>query len=197
MSEQNTSTTLKISGKPGKEYVKKVAGAIGWQLREFGFCKFRAAGVLAVHVGIKASAINNRRLHAAGVTLGFEASHSELGLQNKNKKDLTYVTEILIAEVTHARPGAFHEFRISSEGDPENLGRAISSKIKNNYGCRLKCIGAQTVYNAVEGLIRAKGELFENGLRVTTVPYWEVSTGYDDTSVNVLCMDAWSYKEIT
>ena len=91
MSQQ--STTIKIRRRQGTEYVKSVAGAIGWQLREFGFCKIRAAGAVAVHVGVKAVAINNRRLQAAGVTLGFDACHVPLE-GAANRKKVIPVTEL-------------------------------------------------------------------------------------------------------
>lgn len=179
--------TLKISSSKEPGYAKSVAGAMGWLLREHGFCKARAIKMDAVNTAIKAIAIVNQRVAIAGIS--FQA---DMCLSPVSDGEGTAIA-INIEEAVDAKASEYLEFKVSSEkfDDSEVITRlagAISSRILSGGmgAVVLKCVGPGSVYKAILACISAKGLLHINGLSCVVVPKWATITAADGKSISVI-----------
>jgi stage V sporulation protein SpoVS len=191
---------LRVSSRKDAAYVKKVAGAVAWQLRENGYCKVRAVKADAVNTAIKAVAITNERLSQAGMTFVLDLFFS--AADSGKQKNASTVIEMTIHELEEAssRPGNFVEYRVSgSKTQPKEsskrLAGAISSRADGDTGVRLRCIGPTSVYHAVKACCLAKGLAYSNGLQSIVVPTWSNFQPQEEKPpVSFIQLDFWTKK---
>lgn len=188
--EEEQEVILKVSSSKDAGYAKKVAGAMSWRLREHGYCKARAIKADAVNTAIKAIAIVNQRVSAAGVTLGVDL------LFAKAEQDSTAVA-MTIHEVTCPRPAEFLEYRVAGKPDGDEkaiinkLAGAMASPAREQKGVRLRCIGASAVYRAVMACAVAKGFICPNGLDSVVIPSWDTIGQDGEKEISLIQMDFW------
>ena len=190
---------LRVSSKKDPSYVKRVAGAIGWQLREKGYCKIRAVKADAVNTAIKAVAITNERLSQAGMTFALDLSFSSAD-SGEQKNASTVIEMIIHEEEGLSRPVNFVDYRVSGKKSdskelPKRLSGAISNRVNEKTGVRLRCVGPTSVYNAVKACCLAKGSVYSNGLQSIVVPSWSnFQPSEDHPPVSFIQIDFWTTK---
>jgi stage V sporulation protein SpoVS len=142
-----------------------------------------------VNTAIKAVAIVNQRVSAAGVTLGVDLLFAKA-------EQTSMAVAMTIQEVTHARPAEFLEYRVSGRSDGDDkvlinkLAGAMASPVREQKGVRLRCIGASAVYRAIMACATAKGFICPNGLEAVVVPSWD-TIGQDGKEVSLIQVDFW------
>ena len=190
---------LRISSNKDSSYVKRVAGAVGWQLREKGYCKVRAVKADAVNTAIKAVAITNERVAQAGMTFAIDLFFS--AADSGKQKNASTVVEMVIHELEDgsSRPGDFVDYRVSgncSNAKPaKRLAEAISHRVDEKTGVRLRCIGPTAVYHAVKACCLAKGMVYSNGLQAVVVPTWSnFKPSEQEPVVKFILLDFWTRK---
>jgi stage V sporulation protein SpoVS len=191
---------LRISSKKDSSYVKKVAGAISWQLRENGYCKARAVKADAVNTAIKAVAIVNDRVSQAGMAFVLDLFFSPA--DSGKQKNASTAIEIMIHELDEeesSRPDEFVEYKVSGKKNDtdasKRLAVAISSRSNEKTGVRLRCIGPTSVYCAIKACCLAKGYVYPNGLQSIVVPLWSKLILPDDSiPVSFIQIDFWTRK---
>lgn len=211
---------LRIASKKGPEYVKDIAGAMGWQLRENGYCKARAIRANAVNTAIKAVSIVNGRTSWAGMSFGVDLSFSpadsgrdppaevdEHELEPEQKENGQPATkpstaiEIHVHECnTSNKPADVVEYKVSGKYARDNndksaskLASAISATSIKGKVVRLRCIGPSAVYRAILACCIAKGNVYSNGLESRVVPTWATLKGTDgSSSISLLQIDFWT-----
>jgi stage V sporulation protein SpoVS len=190
---------LKVSANKDPSYPKKVAGAIGWRLREAGYCKIRAIKMDAVNTAIKAAAIINQRTKPAGVTFGldfFFASPEDIRLEDEAEP--TTAVAMTMHEVTSSPPAEVLEYKVSgkSEDGEEAVNRlagALASPARGGKGIRMRCIGAAAVYKAVLACIVARGYLHPNEMEVIAIPTWDTVV-QQDKPISLIQIEFWAKK---
>lgn len=190
MSEEDVVLKICASKEPG--YTKKVASAIGWRLRDVGFCKMRSVKEASTNTAIKAIAICNQRVALAEVVLGMDLSFSRVS-------EATAI-EILVEDVGQGRPEKTVEFRVSGKnvGDSLNgkLAEAISQSCLDGNRVSMKCIGPAAVYRAIIASTLAKGVIFSNGLSAIVVPTWSsLPSEVPGKEISLISIDFWGLKK--
>lgn len=187
---------LRIGASSEAGYTKRVAGAMGWRLREKGFFKARAVKQQAVNTAIKAIAIVNKRVAEAGVVLSADLFFSQT--DGVDARGSTAV-EMTVHEVSSQPPAEFLDYRVSGSGEDSagvlKLAGAIAGPAREGKGIRLRCIGSGAVYKAVMACVTAKGYIYANGMEASFVPSWESMPGKDELShVSLIRIDFWGTK---
>lgn len=185
---------LRVSSTKNPDYVKKVAGAISWQLRDNGFCKMRAVKTDAVNNAIKALAIVNQRVSRAGLKFAMNVTFRAAD----GNRESTAI-EMTINEVSSARPEEFVEYKVSGKIEDTDvatrLAGAIAIPVRQNKYVRLRCIGPSAVYRAITACCIAKGYVYANGLNAMMVPSWSSLPSEDpDKPVSLIQIDFWADK---
>jgi stage V sporulation protein SpoVS len=165
---------LRISSNAAPDYVKKVAGAMGWQLRENGMFKVRAVKTQAVNIATKAIAICNQRVSQAGVVLCVEPVFGKA--DDADDKSVTAL-EMVVQETIYPCPDKFLEYRVSGRKCDNKispkLAEALAAPVRDGKGVEMKCIGPSAVYRAMLASTIARGLLFPNGMDAVIVPVWD------------------------
>jgi stage V sporulation protein SpoVS len=182
---------LKVSSSKEPGYVKRVAGAMGWQLREHGLLKARAVKAIAVNTAVKAIAICNQRVNAAGITLCVDL------LFDKAEKEAT-VVEMTVRETDAPKPAVFMEYRVSGKPDDNataKLAEALAAPAREGKGVSMRCIGAAAVYRAILASTMARGLVFPNGMDAVVVPSWMSLPQTDAAPISLLNIDFWGVQK--
>lgn len=215
--KNSNEVVLRIASKKGPEYVKNIAGAMGWQLREHGYCKARAIRANAVNTAVKAVSIVNGRTSWAGMSFGIDVLFSpvdsgrdlpdeinELALEQKEINQPTTKSstaiEIHVYECnTNNKPADVVEYKVSGQYARDNndksaskLASAISATAIKGKVVRLRCIGPSAVYRAVLACCIAKGSVYSNGLESKIIPTWATLKGTNGSSISLLQLDFWT-----
>lgn len=198
---ENSDTTpegviLKVSACKDPGYVKRVAGAIGWQMRDHGTCKMRAVKMDAVNTSVKAIAIINHRVSQAGVVLSMNLFFSQA---EGVKADGATAISMNLEDVGELpRPEKIVEYRVSGKKEDENivtrLSSAVSAQAKEGVLVRMRCIGPTAVYRGVLAATVAKGQIYPNGLLAVVVPSWDSMTEEGKPTVSLLNLDFWGKR---
>ena len=179
---------LKVSGKKTKEYTKKVSGALGWQLRENGFCRMDAGSPTAVYNAVKAVSTCNAMVEKAGVVLCADLSLRDIEANGTTIRGM----EMMVREVFEERPGNFIEFRVSSSSDEMHVARAIVAKTDAGNGVDIKCAGETAVNKCVNSVIMANHILKESGKKMVFVPKWGTASTNDGSGeISIITVEAW------
>lgn len=194
MSDQKD-VVLRISSNKDPGYVKRVAGAMTWQLRDHGFCKARAVKVDAVSTATKAVAIVNQRVSQAGLNFAMDLFLSPA--ESESGTNSTAI-EMVVHDADCTRPGEFVVYKVSGKrtGDKTlvtRLAGAIATPVRRGDGVSMRCIGPSAVYRAVMASCVAKGYIYTNGLDAIIVPTWQ-SIPSDDKPVSLIQLDFWGKK---
>ena len=191
MEEQIVVLKIRSHGPPdpkGRPYSKRVAAAMGWQLRDYGYCVARASGVEAVSTAMKAVAICNHRTQAVSVTLCVEA---ELDRIEPGKPDM--VVQMTIHEVDFQKPEKMRPYRISGQGDLDNkLVQSLLRPIHAGDGISMSCIGPNAVYRATLAFINARSMLLPQ-IQAVMVPTWESILDKNQTPLSLIRLDVWGH----
>lgn len=175
MEDTKKEVVLRVKAGRDPDYVKKVAGAIGWQLRERGCCKARAVKSEAVNTSIKAVAIVNDRVSRAGMTFEIELFFSPA---DPGKERSSTAIEMVIHEHDgSSQPEDTVNYKVSGKTDDreenaKKLAGAIAVQARKDKVVRLRCIGPTAVYKAVLASCMAKGYIYPNGFSSSIVPKW-------------------------
>jgi stage V sporulation protein SpoVS len=163
-----------------------VAAAMGWQLRDYGYCVARASGVDAVNTTMKAVAICNHRTQAVNVTLCVEA---ELDRIEPGKPDMA--VQMTIHEVDSQRPTKMRPYRISGQGNSDNkLVQSLLRSIQTGDGVSMNCIGPSAVYRAVLAFVNIRLMLLPK-IETVMVPLWESILDKNQTPLSLIRLDVW------
>lgn len=194
MDNTSEEVVLKISANKDPGYAKRVAGAMGWQLREKGFVKARAIKQDAINSATKALAICNQRAAAADVILCMDMFFSK----SENDEGGTAI-EMTIKENDAQRPAEFVEYKVSGKPDQEKnvamcLAEAIAAPVRDGKGVSLKCIGPAAVYKAVLASTIAKGLIFPNGFEAIVIPAWQSLQQDNLPPISLINIDFWGRK---
>lgn len=182
---------LRVSGKKDSGYVKRVAGAIGWQMRERGTCRLRACRTDAVYAAVKAVATVNHRVSEAGVLLSINPFFAE----TDNEEDSAI--SMSLKDVSDlGRPGHLVEYRVSGRPDADDaivtrLASAVSARAKKAV-VRMRCIGPMAAYRAILASTVAKGQVYPNGLEAVVVPTWAVAED-ENGKTSLINIDFWCH----
>lgn len=196
--EQEEEVILKVSSSKEKGYAKKVAAAMGWRLREVGYCRARAIKETAVNSAIKAVAITNERVKQAGVKLGIAPVFGKAEAAD----DPAAVAICMMVEAANGKPPEkSSECKVSGKKTDGNdheaatrLATAINGMAMSGKRVCLKCIGSDAVYRAVMGCVMARSNGYANGMKSEIIPTWEtVQTKTGRTSL--IRIDFWYEKE--
>jgi len=196
--EQEEEVILKVSSSKDKGYAKKVAAAMGWRLREVGYCRARAIKEAAVNSAVKAIAITNERVKEAGIKFGVAPVFGKAEATD----DPAAVAICMMVEAVNGKPPAkFAECKVSGKktegGDhaaATRLATAINGMALGGKGVALKCIGPDAVYRAIMGCVMARSSGYANGMKSEIVPTWETvqaKTG----RISLIRIDFWYEKE--
>lgn len=185
---------LKITSSQEPGYAKSVAGAMGWILRDKGYCKARAVKMAAVNTAIKAVAIVNERVSRADAGLLFEVDMFFSPAENDGGTPSTAVA-MTVQAVQSARPSEFLEYKVSGKKEENDalvskLAGAIASPVRTGKCIRLRCIGPGAVYRAVLASIIAKGMIYPNGLTSVIVPHWATIEDHEKP-ISVIELEFW------
>ncbi len=188
---------LKISSSKESGYSKKVAGAIGWRLRETGLCSLRAVKMVSCNTAIKAIAIVNKKVSQAGAKFAINACFAST--EKENKEDSTAIAIELFDVSEYKLPNEFLEYKVSGEeNDDENivtkLSGAIAPVIRGGKGISLRCIGPAAVYRALKACIVTKGYVYSNGIELICVPIWASIAGQNGKDISLIQIDV--YRKI-
>lgn len=193
---QQDEVILKVSANKDAGYAKRVAGAMGWRLREAGFCKARAVKQDAVNSATKALAICNQRVAVAGMTLCMELFFSKADTTQPDGNDGKTATaiEMTIQETDAPKPEIFVDYKVSGKPDQDknvaaNLAEAIAAPVRDGKGVSLKCIGPAAVYRAVLASTIARGLVFPNGYDAIVIPSWESLQQEDKPPISLIKID--------
>jgi stage V sporulation protein SpoVS len=194
--QEEKETILKISSDKDPGYVKRVAGAMGWQLREKGYCKARAVKADAVNTAVKAVAIVNQRVSKAsraGSGLVFETDL--FFSQTENDKTESTAIAMTVQEADSARPETFMDYKVGGHGDTSDdvvtrLAGAMAPPLREGKGVRLRCIGPGAVYRAIRACATAKGYVYPNGIALAVVPQWATMT-QGSKAVSLISIEVW------
>lgn len=195
-----TGVVLRVSASKEPGYVKRVAGAISWQLRDKGFCKLRAVKVDAVNTATKAVAIINQRVSQAGLKFAIDLVFSPA---DSDGNQTSTAIEMTVQDTANARPGEFVEYKVSGQknsGDVvAKLAGAIAAPVRQGKGVALRCIGPAAVYRAVTACCVSKGYIYTNGLDAVVVPTWDSlpSDREEKKTVSLLQIEFWGEKNQT
>lgn len=197
MGNSKNSVVLRVSSSRDPGYVKRVAGAMTWQLRDNGFCTVRAVKSDAVNTAIKAIAIVNQRVSQAGLNFAID-----LCLSPADSEDgaASTAVEMVVYENETLRPGAPLEYKVSGKKDAgpdlvSKLAGAVSSPARQGNCVRLRCIGPSAVYRGVMACCVAKGYIYTNGLDAIIVPSWDSLPVKDgEKPVSLIQLDFWGSK---
>ena len=187
---------LKVSANRDPGYSKKVAGAVGWRLREAGFCKIRAIKADAVNTAIKAIAVVNQRTRPKGVTFAMDLTFAAA---DSPGQDAVTTIAMTVSETTAAAPTEMLEYKVSgkdAEADEAAIGKlagALASPARQGKGIKLRCIGPSSVYKAILACIMAKGFLYPNGLEVIAIPSWDTVI-QGDHPISLIQIEFWAKK---
>jgi len=194
--ENEEEVILKVSSSKEKGYSKKVASAMGWRLREVGYCRARAIQAVAVNSMIKAVAITNERVKSAGIKFGIAPV---FGKAEATDDPLAVAISIMIEAVANDPPKALNECKVSGkkdEGDHEaatRLSKAVIGMSSTGGMVSMKCIGPEAVYRAVLASVMARSNAYANGMEAMIVPSWETAeTKSGKTSL--IRIDFWLVK---
>lgn len=196
--ESDEEIILKVSSSRDKGYSKKVAAAMGWRLREVGYCRARAIKDMAVSTTIKAIAITNERVRSAGVKFGISPTFDKAEAVD----DPAAVTiSVLIEAVNEDPPSAFVECKVSGKADDEGahaaasrLAGAIIGMTSGGKGVSLKCVGPEAVYRAAMACVMARSQAYGNGMDSVIVPSWETAET-SSGKLSLIRIDFWSVKK--
>jgi stage V sporulation protein SpoVS len=195
MDNQPEEIVLRISAKKEAGYAKKVAGAIGWRLREEGYCKARAVKQDAVSTATKALAICNQRVSEAGISFYMELCFSKA--ENEDGKVATAI-EMTIQEMDYKKPDEFKEYKVSGKQDENNsimsLAEALAVPVRNGNGVNMKCIGPASVYKGIMAATIARGLIYPNGLEAIVVPKWDSIEEEGKPPVSLINLEFWGNK---
>src|ERR1017187_7593181 len=111
--KQTDEVILKVSSSKEPDYTKKVANAIGWQLRDTGHCKLRAVKMVSVNTAIKSIAIINKKVEQAGAKFSINACFAST--EKENKEDSTAIAIELIDVSEKQVPSEYNEYRVSGD----------------------------------------------------------------------------------
>lgn len=187
---------LKVSASKDAGYSKRVAGAMGWQLREKGFVKARAIKQDAVNSATKAIAICNQRAAAADVVLKVVLFFGKADVEGDSSAT---AIEMTIQENDAVRPEQFIEYKVSGKPDQEKnvamcLAEAIAAPAKDGKGVSLKCIGPGAVYRAIMASTIARGLVFPSGFDCIVIPSWQSIPQDDLPPLSLINIDFWCRK---
>lgn len=193
--QENDDVVLKVSSSKEQGYAKKVAGAISWRLRETGICKIRAIKMDAVNTSVKAIAIVNQRLAAAGMQFGLDPFFSEV----VDGPEGTTAIFMCVEEAPSEKPSEFVEYKVSGKESEEietKLAGAIAAPVRNGKSVRMRCIGPSAVYRGMYAATIAKGYIYPNGLRSIVVPTWTSMPASDPvlTPISLIQLEFWGCK---
>ena len=189
---------LRISSSKDPGYVKRVAGAMAWQLRDKGFCKARAIKVDAVNTAIKAVAIVNQRVFQAGLTLAIDPYLSSVESETETETASTAI-EMIVHDADCPRPGKFIDYKVSGKRTDDKslvtrLAGAIASPVRKGAGIAMRCIGPSSVYRAMMASCIAKGYIYTNGMDAIIVPTWDSFSSDQEQPVSLIRLDFWGKK---
>lgn len=185
---------LRVSASKEPGYVRRVAGAMSWQLRDHGFCRARAVKVDAVNIATKAVAIVNQRVSQAGLLLSMDLRLSPA--ESDDKKASTAI-DMTVQDADCPRPEKFVEYKVSGKNGQKDvvtkLAGALAVPVRDGTGVRMRCIGPVAVYRAVMASCLAKGYIYSNGMDAIVVPTWDSisSTNPEKPSVSLLQIEFW------
>ena len=188
---------LRVSARKDPGYVKRVAGAISWQLRDNGFCKVRAVKVDAINTATKAIAIVNQRVSQAGLNFAMDMVFSPT--ESESDQNSTAI-EMTVQDADSTRPGEFVEYKVAGKKSADKdiimrLAGAIAGPVRAGKGVRLRCIGPSSVYRAIMASCIAKGYIYANGLSAIVVPSWaSMPSEEGKPPVSLLQVDFWGDK---
>ena len=190
---------LKVSASKDAGYAKRVAGAMSWRLREAGFFKARAVKQDAVNTAVKAVAICNQRVSAAGVVLYMELF---FGKAENDDGSVATAIEMSVQEVDAPRPETFVDYRVSGKQDQDKnaamkLAEAVAAPVREGKGVSMKCIGPAAVYRAIMASTIARGLVFPNGFSAVIVPSWDSLPQEDESKppISLIKLDFWGKKQ--
>lgn len=196
MPNETDEVVLKITSSKEPGYVKSVAGAMGWVLREKGYCKARAVKMDAVNTAIKSVAIVNQRVAQAGglvfeIDLFFSPAENDTGMPSTAIAMTVQATEA-------PRPEQFVEYKVSGKKESDDsliarLAGAIATPVREGKGVKLRCIGPSAVYRAVMAATIAKGHIYPNGLASVVVPQWATIVD-EGKAISLIELEFWGRK---
>ena len=175
----NKDIILRIASSKDQDYAKKVAGAIGWRLREQGLCKVRAIKMTAVNTAVKALAIVNQRIEQANMTMGIDPFFGEVN-DGKDEENSTAIV-MTIREVQIDGTKEIIEYKVSGKQEvgtatdsdlATKLAGAIAGAVRQGKTVRMRCIGPASVYRAIYAATIAKGFIYPNGYESMIIPTW-------------------------
>jgi stage V sporulation protein SpoVS len=207
MEDGEEEVVLRISGKYEKGYVKRVAGAICWRLRDVGVAYLRAVKKEAIYNAIKAVARAQTKVAQADVVLAVDFSLVEAqpgkGWTASDSSRGEHAVEMTVREVTSEKPEEFVEYKVSGKfGDgidkeADKLSAAICPLLRDGKGARLRCIGASSVNKGVRGIIVAKGQSYANGIVLDATPVWTHMPGEGGKNDSyIIVIDVWGTRTI-
>lgn len=185
---------LRVSANKEKGYVKRVAGAIAWQLREKGFCRVRAVKVDAINTATKAIAIVNQRVSRAGLKFAIDMVFSPTDADGDHSST---AIEMTVQDTESTQPEEFVEYKVSGKKTSEDiiskLSSAISIQVRNGKGVNLRCIGPYAVSRAITACCVSKGNIYTNGLNAIVIPSWDSlpSTEKGKPPISLLQISFW------
>jgi len=175
----------------GRPYAKRLAAAMGWQLRDYGYCVARAAGIAAVGNAVKAIAICNHRTKTAEVTLCVEAALDRI---EENKP---VVVQMTIREVDFPPPKKMRTYRIAGQSDKDlDLNKLVQSLLRPlqaEEGISMHCLGPKAIYRATLAFITTR-TLVQNEL--VMIPTWESVLDKKKIPVSLIRLDIWANPTI-
>lgn len=194
--ENEEDIILKVSSSKEKGYSKKVAAAMGWRLREVGYCRARAIQSVAVNSMIKAVAITNERVKPAGIKFGIAPV---FGKAEATDDPAAVAISVMIEAVSSEPPKATNECKVSGKKDESDhesatrLSKAVSGMASSGRTVSMKCIGPEAVYRAILASVMARSNAYANGMDAMIVPSWETAeTKSGKTSL--IRIDFWLVK---
>ena len=186
---------LRISSERSTKYLKTVAGAMSWQLREKGECRVRTIKSSPCNTAIKAVAILNSRVRAKGVDITFSVDPVFSSADKSDESSESTVIEMNVSAPDMSPPPIHAEYKVSGRQSDDKsivsrLATALTAPAREGKAIRMRCIGALSVYRAVQASCVAKGNLYTNGMRAMVVPTWGTMDG-DGKQVSLIYVDFW------
>lgn len=195
--ESEEEVILKVSSSKDKGYSKKVAAAMGWRLREVGYCQARAIQAMAVNSTIKAVAITNERVRQAGIKFGIAPTFDKATAADDPS---AVAISVMIEAVTEYSPGTLIGCKVSGKEDlgdhasAVRLSGAITGITSGGKGVSLKCVGPKAVYRAVMASVMARSQAYGNGMDSVIVPTWE-TVETSSGKLSLIRIDFWNVKK--